>query len=75
MCVHIVGDSNAKLAAIGGLLAEKLPVASQLLGKACLRAPDVHAVVVAADLRDIDNITALKGLARDFSRASPSGSS
>jgi len=70
MCVHIVGDSAAKLSTVGGLLAEKLPIASQLLGKACLKGNDVHAVVVAADLRDIDNISALKHLAKDLSRVS-----
>jgi putative nucleotidyltransferase with HDIG domain len=68
MCVHIVGDSTAKLSAIGNLLAEKLPISSELLGKACLKGNDVHAVVVAADLRDIDNISALKHLAKDLSR-------
>jgi len=70
MCVHIVGDTTAKLAAVGSLLAEKLPIASELLGKVCLRGRDVHAVVVAADLRDIDNISALKNLGKDLSRVS-----
>jgi putative nucleotidyltransferase with HDIG domain len=70
MCVQIIGDSKAKLAAIGDLIGEKLPVASELLSKARLRGREMHAVVVAADLRDVNNISALKNLSDDLSHVS-----
>jgi putative nucleotidyltransferase with HDIG domain len=67
MCVQIIGDSKAKLAAIGNLIGDKLPVASELLSKARVRGRDTQAVVVAADLRDVNNISALKNLSDDLS--------
>ncbi len=71
MCVQIIGDSKAKLAAIGNLIGEKLPVAaSELLGKARVRGRETHAVVVAADLRDVNNISALKDLSENLSHVS-----
>ncbi len=70
MCVQIIGDSKAKLAAIGNLIGDKLPVASELLSKARVRGRDTQAVVVAADLRDVNNISALKNLSDDLSHVS-----
>jgi len=67
MCVQIIGDSKAKLVAVGNLIGEKLPVASELLSKARIRGGDTQAVVVAADLRDVNNISALKNLSDDLS--------
>jgi putative nucleotidyltransferase with HDIG domain len=60
MCVHLVGDNIAKLGALRGMLAERYALSSELLNGADLRGSDIEAVVVAADLRDVDNITALK---------------
>jgi putative nucleotidyltransferase with HDIG domain len=70
MCVQIIGDSKAKLAAVGNLIGDKLPVASELLSKARVRGRDTQAVVVAADLRDVNNISALKNLSDDLSHVS-----
>lgn len=67
MCVHIIGDSKAKLATVGHLIGEKLPTSSELLGKASLRGRNAQAVVVAADLRDVNNISAIKNLSDDLS--------
>jgi putative nucleotidyltransferase with HDIG domain len=70
MCVHIVGDSRLKLDYVGHLISERMPISSELLGAACVRGRDIHALIVAADLRDINNITALKNLSNDLSRIS-----
>ncbi|MFO1111207.1 MAG: HD domain-containing protein [Bradyrhizobium sp.] len=66
MCVRIIGDSKARLAKIGDLIGEKLPFAPELLGKSCLGDRDTPAVVVAADLRDVNNISALKDISDDL---------
>lgn len=70
MTVRIIGDSTSKLATISNLIGEKLPTVSELLGKACLRDRDAHAVVVAADLHDVNNISALKNLSDDLNQVS-----
>jgi putative nucleotidyltransferase with HDIG domain len=41
-----------------------------LLDNACLRDRDINAVVVAADLRNVENISALKNLSADLNRIS-----
>src|SRR5262245_3286120 len=70
MCVHIVGDSRLKLDQVSYLISERMPISSELLAKACVRGRDIHALIVAADLRDIDNISVLKSLSDDLSRIS-----
>lgn len=70
MCVHIVGDSRFKLDHVGQLISERMPISSELLGTSCVRGRDIHALIVAADLRDIDNISVLKSLSVDLSRIS-----
>lgn len=66
MYVQIVGDSPPKLSALGHLLKDKLPIATQLLADVCLRGRDINAVVVCADLRNVDNIASLKRLSTDI---------
>ncbi len=68
MTVQIVGDCPQRISAVGNLLKDKFPVTTELLDHHCLRGRNVNAVVVAADLRDVDNISALKNLSADFSR-------
>ena len=70
MCVHIIGDSKARLAAVGSLIGEKLSTSSELLGKASLRGRNAQAVVVAADLGNVSNISAIKNLSDDLSHIS-----
>jgi putative nucleotidyltransferase with HDIG domain len=50
------------------MLELKHPVTGNLLGTAGIRGNDVAAVVVSADLRDVDNIAALKAMSGTFSR-------
>lgn len=68
MTVQIVGDCSQRISAVGSLLKDKFPVTTELLDRHCLRGRNVNAVVVTADLRDVDNISALKNLSADFSR-------
>src|SRR5260370_12774560 len=68
MSVHVVADTHAKLRALCSMLEHKYPVTSELLGSASVRGRDVDAVVVAADLRVVENISALKAVAAKLTR-------
>lgn len=68
MCVQIVGDCSPRISAVGNLLKDKLPINTQLLGGTCLRGRDINAVVVTADLRNVENIAALKRLSTNLNR-------
>ncbi|BAM88694.1 hypothetical protein S58_26880 [Bradyrhizobium oligotrophicum S58] len=68
MNVHLVGDDTAKLALLRGMLAERCSLTSELIGDADIRGGDIDAIVVAADLRDVDNITALKEISDRLAR-------
>jgi hypothetical protein len=60
MCIHIIGDNIAEMSAVRAILAQRYTVTSELLGGADLRGNDIDAVVVSADLRLAENISALK---------------
>jgi putative nucleotidyltransferase with HDIG domain len=68
MSVYVVADTQAGLSSLCAMLEPKHPVTGDLLGAASIRGNDIAAVVVNADLRVIDNITALKALSGTFSR-------
>ncbi|MGJ5065117.1 HD-GYP domain-containing protein [Bradyrhizobium oligotrophicum] len=68
MNVHLVGDDTAKLAMLRGMLAERCSLTSELIGDADFKGGDIDAIVVAADLRHVDNITALKEISDRLSR-------
>jgi response regulator RpfG family c-di-GMP phosphodiesterase len=68
MNVHIVGDDTAKLALLRGMLAERCSLTAELIGDADIKGGDIDAIVVAADLRDVDNITALKEISDRLAR-------
>jgi putative nucleotidyltransferase with HDIG domain len=67
MRVHVIGDSHAKLFTLRAILERHYPVTSELIGDAELKA-DVGAVVVAVDLRSVDNITAIKQVEKKLNR-------
>jgi putative nucleotidyltransferase with HDIG domain len=50
------------------MLESSYPVTSELLGAASVRGSNIEAVVVAADLRIVENITALKGISAKLTR-------
>jgi putative nucleotidyltransferase with HDIG domain len=68
MCIHVVGDSVAKLAAARAILEQRYSVTSELIGNADIRDNRIEAVVVAADLRLVENISALKKMLEKLSR-------
>ena len=63
MCIHVIGDNIAEMSAVRAILEPRYTVTSELLGGAGLRGNDIDAVVVSADLRLVENISALKTVA------------
>jgi len=68
MCIHVIGDSVARLSAVCALLEQRYIVTSELLGGTDIRADDIDAVVVSADLRLVENISALKAASGKLKR-------
>ena len=60
MLVHVVADTRARLSAVCAMLEQRCTVTSELLGGAKMRGNHLDAVVVAADLRVVENISAVK---------------
>jgi putative nucleotidyltransferase with HDIG domain len=68
MHVHLVGDDATKLTALHGMLEKRCSLTSEMLGGAHFNGRNIDAVVVAADLRFVDNITALKDISDKLAR-------
>ena len=68
MFVHAIADSREKLSALCTMLEHKCQVTSELLNGASVRGRNIDAVVVAADLSYIDNISALKAVSAKVTR-------
>ena len=62
MSVHLVADAADKLPCLHALLEGRYAVTSELLGGTGGHPSEVEAVIVAADLRSVENIAALKEL-------------
>ena len=60
MRIHVIGDTVGKLSMLRATLPAQYGVSSELLSGASLHHCDIDAVVVAADLRNLENISALK---------------
>jgi putative nucleotidyltransferase with HDIG domain len=60
MSVHVVADTAIKLSALRAMLEQQHAVTSELLSGAGVPCSDTDAVVVTADLRVVENISALK---------------
>jgi putative nucleotidyltransferase with HDIG domain len=60
MSVHVIADTADKRSALHAMLQERHAVTSELLGCTSGRCGEVDAVVIAADLRSVDNIAALR---------------
>src|SRR3984893_9724234 len=60
MSVHVVADTVVKLSALRAILEQRYAVTSELLGGAGIRCSESGALVVAADLRIVETIAALK---------------
>lgn len=68
MRIHVIGDTVGKLSMLRATLPSQYGVSSELLSGASLQRRDVDAVVVAADLRNLENISALKQLSAKLSK-------
>ena len=68
MFVHAIADTREKLSALCTMLEHKCQVTSELLNGASVRGRNIDAVVVAADLSYIDNISALKAVSAKVTR-------
>src|SRR5947209_7709410 len=62
MAVHVVADSISKLSSLRATLEPSYSVTSELLGTASDSSGESDAVVVTADLRVVENISALKNM-------------
>ena len=60
MPVHFVGDTRARLSAVCEMLEQTCAVASELLSGASIRSNEIDSIVVSADLRVVENISASK---------------
>ena len=60
MLVHIVSDNSTKLAGIRSLLEKRYDITSELLNGMGVQRSEMHALVVKADLRVLQNISALR---------------
>ena len=68
MRIHVIGDTVGKLSMLRATLPPQYGVSSELLSGASLQHCDIDAVVVAADLRNLENISALKQLSAQLSK-------
>ncbi|MBR0692906.1 HD-GYP domain-containing protein [Bradyrhizobium lablabi] len=68
MPIYVLADSRSKLSAVSGMLGRAFEVRSDLLDAARFSHNDIDAVIVSADLRLIDNITALKAASDRLTR-------
>lgn len=60
MAVHIVADAASKFSDLRAVLEQQYAVTSQLLHGASIRCGGSDAVIVTADLRNVENIAALR---------------
>ena len=68
MLVHVVGDTRARISAVCSMLEQTCAVTSELLGGASIRNSNTDAVVVTADLRVLENISAVKAASGKINR-------
>ena len=68
MRVHVIGDSPAKISTLRAMLERQFAITSEPISDAQIRDGSVDAVLVAADLRVVDNIAAIKQFGRRLGR-------
>ncbi|WP_375160096.1 HD-GYP domain-containing protein [Bradyrhizobium sp. RDT46] len=67
--VHVLADRSDKLAGVCSMLEERFAVAGERLDAEAKLTRVPSAIVIRADLRDIDNIAAIKKRARNLAKA------
>ncbi|SDS33829.1 HD-GYP domain-containing protein [Bradyrhizobium canariense] len=68
MRIHVVSDNRAELSAVRAMLEQQSTVTSELLGNTGTLSKEIDAVVVTADPRLVENISALKRLSGNLNR-------
>ncbi|MET0676678.1 MAG: HD domain-containing phosphohydrolase [Bradyrhizobium sp.] len=68
MNVHLVGDDATRLTALRGMLEKRCALTWEMLEDANISGGNIDAVVISADLRVVDNITALKEVSDKLAR-------
>jgi len=68
MTVHIIADNATKTSALRAMIEQRFMVTSEMLAGASLKRAGIEAVVVAADVAGVDNISALKAISARLSR-------
>jgi putative nucleotidyltransferase with HDIG domain len=68
MTVHVIADNASKISTVRGMIEQKHLVTSEMLAGAEIKRKGIEAVVVAADVADIDNIAALKAASSKLAR-------
>jgi putative nucleotidyltransferase with HDIG domain len=68
MFVHVVGDKRARLSAVCSMLEQTCAVTSELLSGASIPSSNIDALVVTADLRVLENISAVKAVWEKINR-------
>jgi HD-GYP domain-containing protein (c-di-GMP phosphodiesterase class II) len=68
MRVHVIGDSVAKVSTLRAMLERHYPITSELINDAQIKDGNIDAILVAADLRIVDNIAAIKQFGKRLSR-------
>jgi HD-GYP domain-containing protein (c-di-GMP phosphodiesterase class II) len=68
MRVHVIADSPAKVSTLRAMLERQYAITSEPINDAQIRDGNVDAVLVAADLRIVDNIAAIKQFGKRLNR-------
>jgi putative nucleotidyltransferase with HDIG domain len=68
MTVHVISDNASKISAVRGMIEQKHLVTSEMLAGAEIQRKGIEAVVVAANVADVDNIAALKAVSSKLAR-------
>lgn len=68
MAVHVVADVHAKLPILRAMLEQRHVTTCELLNAASIPRGKIDSIVIAADLANVDNITALKAIAKKLAR-------
>jgi HD-GYP domain-containing protein (c-di-GMP phosphodiesterase class II) len=68
MRVHLIGDSPTKVSTLRAMLERRYPITSELINDAQIKDGNIDVILVAADLRIVDNIAAIKQFGKRLSR-------
>src|SRR5262245_23864669 len=68
MSVHVIADNPSKASALSAIVEQRHVVTSEMLAGASIKRSGIEAAVVAVDVADVDNISALKAVSGKLAR-------